>query len=303
MNSGQYGALRQGILLVSFAGFLSCGRPSDAEVNPVLGAGGGVNEVPKTETERMDKRWQLEERDYQDSVALESVLKNALEIARGNVMKEESVVSYKTPLGSDTVGVAINLGNHFSAANPHVIIRRSGMGVVLVDIYSATEAVFEKVLAHKQWAMEYVKDTVRDINGDGLLDFVVDCYGVNGCCLKAFSSVYLLRPDKKTFSGNFEFINPSFFPGEGKIRGVNYGHPGDTEMYTYKWNGEAVDTLEFVYYEKDDSGLKTGRIILSTTDPVHKRPGTKRVLQSVPAVYRKVEGYNWFSGAVLSQGR
>jgi len=79
--------------------------------------------------------------------------------------------------------------------------------------------------------MEYINDTIRDINGDGFNDFVVNWYGSNGCCLKAFSNVYLLRPDKKIFSNNLEFINPTFSPTEKIIRGVCYGYPGETEMY------------------------------------------------------------------------
>ena len=34
-----------------------------------------------------------------------------------------------------------------------------------------------------------------------------------------------------TFSKNFEFINPTFSPKEKIIRGICYGHPGETEMY------------------------------------------------------------------------
>ena len=41
----------------------------------------------------------------------------------------------------------------------------------------------------------------------------------------------------KTISNNFEFINPTFSPKEKIIRGVCYGHPSETEMYKYKWNG------------------------------------------------------------------
>ena len=47
-------------------------------------------------------------------------------------------------------------------------------------------------------------------------------------------------------------INPTFSPKEKIIRGVGYGHPGETEMYKYKWNGNTIDTMEYVYFERND---------------------------------------------------
>ena len=144
--------------------------------------------------------------------------------------------------------------------------------------------------------MEYVNDTIRDINGDKIKDFVVNFYGVNGCCLKAFSNVYLLRSDKKMFSNVFEFINPTFSPKEKIIRGVCYGHPGETELYKYKWNGEQVDTIEYVSYEMNDKGRKTGKVIISKDLPYSDSNGTIKRLNSVPSEYREIYGYDWFTG-------
>ena len=127
---------------------------------------------------------------------------------------------------------------------------------VSIDIYSNNGKKFKKILSHKEWTLTYVNDAIRDINGDGLKDFVVNSYGATGCCLKAFSDIYLLKKDKKEFSKGFEFINPTFSPEEKVIRGVEYGHPGQTEIYKYKWNGEVVDTLEYVYYDTDEEGKK-----------------------------------------------
>lgn len=141
-----------------------------------------------------------------------------------------------------------------------------------------------------------MNDTIRDINGDGYYDFVVNWYGVTGCCLKAFSNVYLLRPGQGTFSNSVEFINPTFSPKEKMIRGVCYGHPGQTELYKFKWNGEQTDTLEYVSYEKNDSGIKTGNIILTTDIPFRRKASIIKVLKSVPAEYQKIEGYDWFTG-------
>ncbi len=144
-----------------------------------------------------------------------------------------------------------------------------------------------------------MSDTIRDINGDGQKDFVVNWYGANGCCLKAFSDVYLILKDQMNFSNRFEFINPTFSPDEKIVRGVCYGHPGETEMYKYKWLGGSLDTLEYVYFEKDDAGKRTGRIILATNQPYSRTPPIHRILRrldSVPDEYKRIEGYDWFMG-------
>ena len=108
---------------------------------------------------------------------------------------------------------------------------------------------------------------IQNINRDLLKDFVVNWYGNTGCCLKAFSNVYLLRTAQKTFSNNFEFINPTFSPKEKIIRGICYGHPGETEMYKYKWNHEKVDTLEYISDEKNEQGAKIGKVIVAADQP------------------------------------
>jgi hypothetical protein len=162
---------------------------------------------------------------------------------------------------------------------------------VYIDIYLQTEDRFVKVLSHKEWGMTYVSDTLRDINGDKLKDFVLNWYGTNGCCLKAFSNVYLFQSNKGTFTSGFEFINPTFSPNEKIIRGIGYGQPGETEMYKYKWDGEGVDTIEYIYFDKNSKGEKTGKVVRST-----EGGQIKRLLNSVPNEYKKVNGYDWFTG-------
>jgi hypothetical protein len=75
------------------------------------------------------------------------------------------------------------------------------------------------------------------------------------------------------------------------VHGVNYGHAGYTDMYKYKWTAERVDTIEYVIYQTDKDGNKTGRVELRD---VHGR--VIKVLPSVPKEYRKIDGYDWFTG-------
>lgn len=276
--------------------FFSCGQSNDKKYNAVVKTDTLQTSIDKKEKERLEKRKKIEEEDYADSLRLDKVLQDALKIANQNISKVKFIEKYEVSPDSILVSIEINLDYHFTKTNPHLVIRRSEPNAIYIDIYSKSDNRFEKVVSHEQWTMTYVNDTIRDINGDGLNDFVVNWYGSNGCCLKAFSNVYLLRQDKKAFSENFEFINPTFSPREKIIRGVCYGHPGETEMYKYKWIREKVDTLEYISYQKNDKGVKTGKVVISTDEPFGDKYKILKILNSVPTEYRKIEGYDWFTG-------
>lgn len=254
-----------------------------------------LSNLEKKELERFDDNKNIKEEENSDSLRLDKILKKALNVAYENYGKERFIEKYDDFTDSIPTNVEIKLDYYFTKTNPHLIIRRNDPSAIYIDIYSKSENKFKKIVSHEQWTLTYVNDTIKDINGDGLNDFVVNWYGANGCCLKAFSNVYLLRKDKKSFSKNFEFINPTFSPKEKIIRGVCYGHPGETEMYKYKWSGEKVETLEYVSYQKNKKG-KTGKIIISSYRPRGSKIKTLKVLNSVPTEYKKIVGYDWFTG-------
>jgi hypothetical protein len=278
--------------------FFSCGQSKQKQQMAVTLNDTLQTNLAKKEKDRVEKRNKIAEQDKIDSINLEKILKDAIEVVEQN--KDWGGVEKKyvetMPDSSYQVEVSINYGFYFTKENPHFIIRRNTPGAIFVDIFFKPNRLLKKVLSHQQWGMTYVSDTIRDINGDGLKDFIVNWYGSSGCCLKAFSDVYLLRTDKKTFSNSFEFINPTFSPTEEIIRGVCYGHLGETEMYKYKWKGEVVDTLEYISYEKNDKGEKTGKIVVSNDRPYRVRHKILKRLNSVPDEYKKIEGYDWFTG-------
>ena len=284
------------LTLVFIATLVSCGKPNRMKGNSLVTTDTLQTTLNKKVQERLEKRKEIEEQDYADSLRLDLVLQDALKIANKNISKNRFIEKYEVSPDSIPVSVEINLDYHFTKANPHLIIRRNEPNAIYIDIYSKVNNKFEKVVSHEQWTMTYVNDTIRDINGDGLNDFVVNWYGSTGCCLKAFSNVYLLRQDEKAFSKNLEFINPTFSSKEKIIRGICYGHPGETEMYKYKWNGEKIDTLEYVAFQKNNKGIKTGKIIISANLPYSDKYKILKVLNSIPVEYRKIEGYDWFTG-------
>lgn len=284
------------LIFVIFTTLVSCGQTNSKKNISVVTADSKQTTIDKKEQELLEKRREIEKQDNADSIRLDKILQDALKIANQNFGKGKFKKKYEVSIDSIPVIVEINLDYYFTKISPHLIIRRNDPSAIYIDIYSKSKTKFEKVVSHEQWAMTYVNDTIRDINGDGFNDFVVNWYGANGCCLKAFSNVYLLRQDKKSFSKNFEFINPTFSPREKIVRGVCYGHPGETELYKYKWNGELIDTLEYVSYEKDNKGVKTGKILKTMDRPSGDQFKVLKVLNSVPTEYRKIEGYDWFTG-------
>jgi hypothetical protein len=280
--------------------FFSCKQQSGKKDNPSVITDSVSIAYKEKEKKRLEKRMEIEEENRIDSLKFDKVLTDALKIARLNIGKDKFYTKYEVaPDNEYNVKVEINLDHHLIKSHSHLIIRRGRVpGSVCIDIYSKNDNKFEKVISHEQSEMTYVNDTIRDINGDGLKDFVVNWYGSAGCCLKAFSNVYLFRKNKKSFSKGFEFINPTFSAKEKIIRGICYGHPGETAIYKYKWHGEKIDTLEYVSFEKNEEGKKTGKIIISNTYPYNNNFKILKRFNNVPREYKNIYNYSWFTGDI-----
>jgi hypothetical protein len=277
--------------------FFSCVQSNEKKTFNSTNKDSSKTFIDSKEQERLEKRNQIEEQERNEIVNDDEILNKSLKIAEKHKVRDKFKEKYvtTTPDSSYQVDVDISCGYYFTREFPHLIIRRCTPSSIYIDIFSKRDKQFHKVLSHEQWTLEYTGDTIRDINGDGLKDFVLNWYGSTGCCLKAFSNVYLLRSDKKSFSNSFEFINPTFSPKEQIVRGVCYGHPGETEMYKYKWNKEAVDTVEYIYYEKNDKGEKTGKLIVSNNRTYSAKHKVMRQLSDVRSEYGSIEGYDWFT--------
>jgi hypothetical protein len=240
--------------------------------------------IAETEEDPLKRRGREIELEKIDSIRNDSILQEAIGMAAAKPktrFSKQYVV--QLPDSSSHVDVQVSSDFYFTKEHPHLIIRRYAPYLTYINIFSRTGKNLQQVLSHEQYDMEYTGDTILDINGDHLKDFVVNWYGTNGSWLKAFSVVYLLRPDKRSFSDGFEFINPTFSPKEGVIRGVGYGQPGRTKMYKYRWNGEAIDTVEYIYYEKNDKDQKTGKLIISNNGPDSDNHKVLRRLSAIPA--------------------
>ncbi|HEY8896614.1 MAG TPA: hypothetical protein VIM79_17430 [Niastella sp.] len=251
----------------------------------------------QSDSQRLKEIWKKNEESAKaDSIRMARVLQEALDTAFNYIKYPTFNKKFTTvPDGLYAVETRIAMNNFFSKGFKHLIIHMSQpsdehveLPGEYINVYVQQDNGFKQVLAHMEWANTYTNDTLQDVNGDGLQDLVVNGYGSNGCCLKAFAEVYLYLPQSGTFSEVYHFINPTFSAKEKVIRGVEYGHSGETSMYKYKWNGLQVDTLEYLSFEKDDNGKKTGKFIRKTTK--------EERLNQVPAEYRHIYGYDWFLG-------
>lgn len=298
MRESKFGLL---VLLLFGVVLFSCNGGKEKQESVIVEKNEShADTIPKTEEEiRAEKRRLIEIENRRDSIYLVSVLDEAL--TRSRKHKSDKDFSESFEISSDSifnVVVKIDYGHHFDSKMKHLIIRRYSPGSTQFDIYFKEGNKFKSVLSHEQWALTYTGDTIQDINGDGIKDFVVHWYGAAGCCLKANSDVFILKSDFKSFSDITNFLNPTFSPKERVIRGICYGHPGETEMYKFKWNGEKIDTVEYVSFELDKEGKKTGKVVISNQYPYHDNFKVIRILNKAPVEYRNIDGYDWFLGFI-----
>lgn len=228
-----------------------------------------------------------------DSIGLIKALDKALQIAHENIQSDSFSDTFGIGSNGRLITTKLTIGDAFDNGK-YLIVRREIVNY-FIDIYLKTGNDYKKVIAHEQWGMTYVSDTIQDINGDGRRDFALTWYGASGCCLKNHIDVYIQLSDG-TFSDRLEFINPTFSSREQIIRGVRYGHPGETELYKYKWNKLNVDTIEYIYWDKDAKG----HFIKSRYLPYDKRSNeVKKIkLKVVPDEYKNIYGFDWFMNEI-----
>lgn len=231
-----------------------------------------------------------------DSLRQEFELKSMLMMAQKNIDKDSFSINDQSDNTENPTNFDLQYGNHFTSSIKHLIVRRSDPGMFYFDIFAVSRGQFVKVASHQNSALTYQNDTIQDINGDGLKDFVVNWYGSSGCCLKAFSEVFLIQADKKTFGKQLQFINPTFSPIEKMVRGVCYGFPGETELYKYHFEGNRIDTIEYVAIERNKEHQKTGDILITNNRLHMDNVKILKRLKNVPQEYKKIEGYDWFLG-------
>ena len=121
-------------------------------------------------------------------------------------------------------------------------------------------------------------------------------YPLSGCCRANGYDIYLSPAAKKEVVTNYiDLVNPTFYPQEKLIRGVQYGHPGWTGLYKYRWRGERLDTLEYIYPDPTTKGRAFIKMHTSSDFFLKRNDIRKGIrLPSLPEEYKTVEDLDWF---------
>lgn len=274
--------MKQLIPLLIIILLVSCGRAKKEPTKPMANKDPSIAPV---------------DYDIVDSICMERMLKEAIDTAYISMQTGRFRKEYVTMCDSFyNVEITLAMDHFFSTNEKHLIIHMRNPGANIYNIYLVQDKAFIKVASHDQGGSGSTTDTLQDVNGDGSKDYLINWYGNTGCCLKNFYAVYLYQPQTGTFSKGYEFINPTFSGKEMVIRGVDYGHPGETSLYKYKWNGLQVDTLEYIFFEKNNKNEKTGKVIRNSVLNNNTETTKKERLNQAPAEYRHIYGYDWFLG-------
>ena len=274
----------------------SFGQPNDNKIASSNVEDSTHLKFEKSEKERVARRKQIEEQDKICSNRLSTVLDKALIIASRKTDLKSFTLEFDSEFDSTfNVTTTIKMDTLFSDKYKHLIIHRSSPYQINIDIYIKRETKFEKVFEYEESNMIYVNDTIQDVNDDGYKDLIINWFPSCGCCLRNHSTVYLIQSDNGSFTTKYDLINPTFSVKEKIIRGVRYGHPGETELYKYKWNGLKIDTVEYIYPDIRRKGyfLKSDRL------PYISKGVTETKLKVVPVEYKNIYGYDWFLGKLF----
>lgn len=253
-----------------------------------------TNNKPKELLTAVERQKQIAEENRIDSLRFEMALQDAFKIARPVFKSDHFKKEYELQPDDSSFSIKTELliGHLFDDDKKYFLIRRHapwGPLETYINLYEIIEGKANKLIERRQHG--YIHDTIFDVNGDNYKDFLVHWYPAVGCCRRDIYNVYLNQPEKGIFTSDYEFINPTFSAKEKIIRGIEYGHPGEAELYKYKWNGLKVDTIEFIYpdFETKNRFIKTKR----NTSRFDKKG---IVLKVVPKEYHSIKSYDWFLG-------
>ncbi|WP_146166502.1 hypothetical protein ABZR88_20180 [Mucilaginibacter yixingensis] len=186
--------------------------------------------------------------------------------------------------------IILSYGHLFDGVKNHLLVyNEPNHYTVCLHVFEQVDSHFNQLISAETEKLGFTDYHVKDINGDGLLDFVYNYYPSSGCCARDVNVVYLYH-SSGGFSDPVEFVNPAFSPKEKLIRGVEYGHSGEVPLYKFRWHGNKIDTIELIY--PADTLKKRFYRVHHYGDEID--PHKRQVLTKIPSEYKKINGYQWF---------
>lgn len=190
----------------------------------------------------------------------------------------------------DDVQTHIAYGHLFEQGRRHLHLRHStGIWefVIYDQVYEQEQDSFRLILSDTIHIPTFVKDSIGDVNGDKLNDYMYVTYSMSGCCVRDKWMVYLYDEKTGHFHKPLDFMNADFFPEEKVIRGVMYGHPGEVPLYKRKWKDTLTELVEYIYFDRANP-----KQFIRTKDFTWEPKG--EILKAVPKEYHHIYGYDWF---------
>lgn len=183
-------------------------------------------------------------------------------------------------------------GHVFSNSVKHKYIRLSSFSGTYIQVYSDKDNYKKPIFTERLGWINFVSDSIFDINGDKVIDLAIHWYPTSGCCLADIYDCYLYNEKTDQFSEKIEIPNPTFYPDQFRTYSMTYGHPGETEFYEFKWTKNTLDTLNS--YEWNDR--KHEHIILTDFES-----GTKTNLKEIPKNLEGLYGFEWFMMRLINE--
>lgn len=245
----------------------------------------------KNKLTKEERRKQIEELNRIDSLRLDFALKDAFEFAKNEFKNDNFIKQYEIQPDDSlfSIHIEIEISNLFNNGSKYFLLRRHVPWATYLNVYKIDEDQAKEVIVREQGGMTYIRDTIYDVNGDKLNDFLVHWYPSSGCCRRNVYNVYL-NQENGNFTSDYEFINPTFSANEKVIRGVGYGHPGGVGLYKYKWNDHKIDTIEFIYLDTS----KVNHFIKTNRREYYPTAENGKVLRGLPREYSNIESIDWF---------
>lgn len=177
------------------------------------------------------------------------------------------------------------MGQVFSNSINHKYIRLSNFSGTYIQVYSDKDNYENPIFSERLGWMNFVSDSIFDINGDKVTDLTIHWYPSSGCCLADIYDCYIYDEKTDQFSEKVEIPNPTFYPKSSLTFSMTYGHPGETEFYEFEWIKNTLDTLNS--YKWND---RTHEHLILTDF----KSGTKTNLDEIPIKLEDLYGFEWF---------
>lgn len=176
-------------------------------------------------------------------------------------------------------------GEFFNAGITHKYIRYSTFSGVYIQIYSSQDNYKKPIFSDQIGPLNFVSDSLFDINGDKVTDLAIHWYPSSGCCLADVFDCYLYDQEKDVLSTKHELLNPTFYAERSEVYTMSYGRPGSTTFFRLNWNKHQADTT------MSYSWNNVHHEYLSVKDFI---TGQKKKFKELPKELNGLYGIGWF---------